>query len=105
MTTSTTHLAIAALNERLAQQEHALQYWQRAAKPSTQEEEMLLEIARLEEQIATIRRHRAQAAGEVRQRLADIAKMKKTIELAMQNDEVAQALWMKLLTERKTRNL
>lgn len=100
MTDTKEHPGVVALREKLKTTRQHLVYWQQFEGPSTEEGKIMEQIAQLHEQLALVRRHRQESAATLHTKRAEIQQMEKTLELCLTNPKVAQAVWLKLLTER-----
>ena len=93
------HPGVVALRERIARVRQAVEYWERAAKPTEAEASVLAEIESLQERLRHIRRHRDESGAQLETRRAELAKLEQLMVSCNADSRIAKAVWLKLLVQ------
>jgi hypothetical protein len=102
MTSSEQHPGVTALEERLRLLKNRGDYWDKmadAASCDKREAELLEAVKEAQARFVHFREQRAAAATATEDHRKRVLALEATIEAARKDDLIAQALWLKLLTE------
>lgn len=95
------HPGVVALIARIDAARQGIGYWERAAQSHAEEAKIQDEINALHERLSLIRRHREESAATLETKNAEITRLENLLVMCRANSDVAQAIWMKLMLDRK----